>query len=266
MLSWLAMGAAAYASVAVVGRLGYRTLLYPAPRRGLDAPPPGAELMVVTASDGKPVQLVAHPALDEAPDRLLVFFHGNGETVADSVALARAIVARGVGFVAVEYRGYGTSPSEGPTEAGLYADAEGALRALAERGIGPERITLWGNSLGTGVAVEMARRGLGARLLLQAPYTSIPEVAARIAPFLPLRLLIDDTFDSGGKAAALRQPTLVLHGDRDRVIPYAMGVALAERIPDAELVTVVGGDHGDLFVLERERLIARIVAFALSEA
>ena len=262
MWEWLLIGAAGYGVVAGLTRLGYRSLLYPAPRRSLEVAPPGAEIRWLEASDGAPVQAVFHPPLDEAPERVIVFFHGNGETVADGLALGREIARRGLGFVALEYRGYGGARAEDPSEPGLYADAEGVLAALGDRGIGAERITLWGNSLGTGVAMEMARRGRGERLVLQAPYTSIPDVAARFAPFLPLRLLIDDAFDNASKAPTIAVPTLVLHGDRDGVVPYDMGVALAARIPGAELVTVAGGGHNDLFVRDRERLLARLVAFA----
>jgi hypothetical protein len=262
MLQWLLVTVLGYGLAAGLTRWGYRSFLYPAPRRSLDLAPPGAEIRWLGASDGAPVQAVFQPPLDRLPERVIVFFHGNGETVADGLALGREIAARGVGFVAVEYRGYGGARAENPSEVGLYADAEGVLAALAERGLGPSRIALWGNSLGTGVAMEMARRGRADRLVLQAPYTSIPEVAARFAPFLPLRLLIDDAFDNASKAPAITVPTLVLHGDCDRVVPYAMGVDLAARIPGAELVTVAGGGHNDLFVREREGLLARIVAFA----
>lgn len=262
LLRWMLIAGATYGLVAGVTRLGYRAVLYPAPRRSLEAAPAGVEIRWLEASDGAPVQVITQPRFDELPDRVIVFFHGNGETAADSLPLGREIAARGLGFVAVEYRGYGGARAEAPSEAGLYADAAGVLEALAARGVGPERVTLWGNSLGTGVAVEMARRGAGARLVLQAPFTSIPAVAARFAPFLPVRALIDDAFDNERKAAGIAVPTLVVHGDRDALVPYDMGVALAHQIPGAELVTVAGGGHNDLFVRDRERLLARIVAFA----
>ena len=200
-------------------RATYRTLLYPAPRRGLERAPEGAELRHYPTEDGAQVQVVVYPGRGES---VLVYFHGNGESIADSVPLGREMQRRGLGFAAVEYRGYGHSPAEGPTEAGLYADAQGALVGLRDDGVRPETTTLWGNSLGTGVAVEMATRGHGSRLILPAPYTSIPDVAARIAPFLPTRLLIGDRFDSFDKAPSITLPTLVIHGDHDRVVPLSL--------------------------------------------
>jgi fermentation-respiration switch protein FrsA (DUF1100 family) len=192
----------------------------------------------------------------------IVHFHGNGETIADSRWMATEMMSRGVSFVSVEYRGYGSSPSEGPTEAGLYADAEGALDALRAEGIGADAITLFGTSLGSGVAVEMARRGRGGKLVLSTPYTSIPAVAQRIVPLLPMGLVLSDRFDNLAKARELELPTLIVHGDRDELVPYDMGVALSHAFPHAELITVSGGHHNDLFVLQRDALLEAIVRHA----
>lgn len=254
--------AGGYAGLMGLTRATYRTLLYPAPRRGLEWAPEGAELRHYPTDDGATVQLAVYPGGGKA---LIVYFHGNGESIADSVPLAREMQRRGLGFVAVEYRGYGRSPTDDPTEEGLYADAEGALTGLRADGLGDAAVTLWGNSLGTGVAVEMATRGHGSGLILQAPYTSIPDVAARIAPFLPTRLLIGDRFDSFGKAPSITLPTLVIHGDADRVVPYDMGVTMAEAIAGATLLTVESGGHNDVFVHDRARLLDAIVAHCTPE-
>jgi pimeloyl-ACP methyl ester carboxylesterase len=189
-----------YVGLVGLGRLGYRAVLYPAPRRGLSEAPPGAELRRFETADGAPVQaLIYRPS----KSRTIVFFHGNGETIGDAVGLATELSRRGLGFVAVEYRGYGNSPTHGPSEAGLYADAEAALRGLASEGIGPEDVTLWGSSLGSGVAVEMATRGLGSRLLLSTPYTSIPAAAQRLMPLLPMKWVVGDRYDNLAKAPML---------------------------------------------------------------
>ena len=127
--------------------------------------------------------------------------------------------------------------------------------------IGPDRITLWGNSLGTGVATEMAFRGHGSRLILQAPFTSIPDVAMTVAPFLPLRAIMKDRFASLEKAPFIQLPTLIVHGDADGVVPYRMGRRLSERFAHATLHTVPGGGHSDLY-LRDPTLLDRIAAFA----
>ena len=165
-------------------------------------------------------------------------------------------------FVALEYRGYGTSPSESPNEDGLYADADGLLSSLHEAGIAADQITLWGSSLGTGVAVEMASRGHARTLILQAPYTSIPAVAQRFMPILPMGIIIGDRFDSLSKAPKLQLPTLILHGDADRIVPYDMGVTMSEAIANAELLTVRGAGHNDIFSRDGARLLNAIAKHA----
>ncbi|MEM1033526.1 MAG: alpha/beta fold hydrolase [Myxococcota bacterium] len=263
LLYKLLLGASgSYLALLGLARLSYRSLLYPAPKKGLDRNPRGGTLLHVDGHDAVGVPLAVYPDLERLPQAVIVYLHGNMETLLDSVPVAAEINARGLGFVAVEYRGYGGAAATEPDERGLYADAEAALRHLHRAGITPDRITLWGNSLGTGVAVEMARRGHGARLVLQAPFTSIPDVAGRLAPWLPAKWIIGDAYDSAAKAPELDLPALVLHGDADPLVPYDMGVALAEALPRAELVTVAGGSHSDLFVRERDRLLDRIVAHA----
>jgi hypothetical protein len=251
----------AYLTLVGLARLGYRVLLYPAPRRALDRPPAGTTLRTFQASDGEPVQALVMPA--PKGGRTIVHFHGNGETIADSTWLAGELADRGLGFVAVEYRGYGGSEaSRGPSEDGLYADAEGVLIALANEGVRSEDVVLWGTSLGSGVAVEMAVRGHCARLVLVTPYTSIVAVASRIVPILPARIVVGDRFDSIGKADRVRVPTLVIHGDKDALVPYHMGVSLTRAIEGAELVTIPGGHHNDLFVQARDRILDAIARHA----
>jgi pimeloyl-ACP methyl ester carboxylesterase len=250
-----------YVALVGIGFLGYRLALYPAPRRALQKAPARTELREYRASDGQGVQVLVHDAPAGAP--AVVFFHGNGETIADGVPIGEDLRRRGLRFVAVEYRGYGGSPSAGPCEAGLYADAEGALAGLRADGTLGDRVTLWGRSLGSGVAVEMIVRGLGQRLVLEAPYTSIPDVASHYVPFLPMHRIIGDRYDSLSKAASIGVPTLVVHGDSDRVVPYAMGKKLSETIAGAVLFTVAGAGHNDLYAHAGGRILARIGEHAL---
>jgi pimeloyl-ACP methyl ester carboxylesterase len=253
--------AAGYAGLLGLSRAAYRSVLYPAPRNGLTTAPRGGVVRKYKASDGEPLQCAVYQASD-AVSATMVFFHGNGETIADSVPLGAEMVRRGLRFVALEYRGYGTSPSDSPSEEGLYADADGLLSALHDLGITPGHITLWGSSLGTGVAVEMAKRGHASKLILQAPYTSIPAVAQRFLPIVPMGLVIGDSFDSLSKAPALKLPTLILHGDADGVVPYDMGVTMSKTIANAKLLTVRGGGHNDIFSKDGLRLLNAIAEHA----
>jgi fermentation-respiration switch protein FrsA (DUF1100 family) len=201
-------------------------------------------------------------ALDiEAPPagRTIVYFHSNRETVEATLDLAAALHARGFGVLLVEYRGYGISRDGSPSEEGLYLDAEAALDWLAQRGITPDRIVLWGTSLGTGIAAEMASRGRGSQLILVTPYTSIPALVTNVVPIVPARLLLADRFDTLAKASRIRIPTTVVHGDADEIVPFWMGEKIAQSIPGARFVRVAGGHHGDLLGRESEGLLTKVL-------
>ena len=177
---------------------------------------------------------------------VVVHFHGNGEQVSYLSWLAEAWHRNGASFVAVEYPGYPGASGEA-SETSIVTAAEAALQHLT----GPlkvdrSRIVLEGQSLGTGVAVTMASRGWGVRLVLISPYTSLPAVADRAFPWLPTRLLLLDRFDSESRALEVKVPTLVLHGTLDSVVPIDLGQTLCAEIPGARFFAVKGGHHHDL--------------------
>ncbi len=219
----------------------------------------GVERLGLVARDGVPVRallLAPPPGAD-----IVVAFHNNRSTAEDQLPMARALASRGLGVALVEYRGYGRDAGrDDPTEEGLFADGEAVLAHLATRGFGPGRVVLWGTSLGTGVAAEMARRGLGRALVLVTPYTSIPDLVTSVVPFAPARQIIADCFDTLARSAAIRVPTLVIHGDRDEVVPFWMGQRVAHAIGGARFVRVHGGHHGDLFARAGDRLFAEMAA------
>ncbi len=237
-------------------------------QRGLifPRPPPtpvqvqGATLLTLPRSDAPPAWALWLPPPEGAP--VVVLFHGNAEDLAGVGDLVHAFAAAGLGVLVVEFPGYGPAYAESPSEDGCYAAAEAALVYLQhDLGVPADRTVLVGRSLGSGVAAEMAARRHGARLVLVSPYTSIPDVGARLFPWLPVRLLARDRFATAAKATQLRLPTLVVHGTADRVIPYEMGVAVSHRIVGARLVTVPDGDHDGSWL--RPSVWAEIVAFAL---
>jgi len=245
----------------VAARLYYPRLLYPAPRSDPQTPAEG-RLLTLASRDGVPVHATQFLGPQGAP--VIVYFHGNGVAMGDVLWMAREFLRRGLGVVLAEYRGYGLSAQstrESPSEAGLYEDAEAVLAALAREGIGPGRVALFGESLGTGVAVEMAARGRGASLVLVTPYTSITDVASRFVFGLPVHMLMRERFDSLSKAPRVAVPALLLHGTDDGVVPYAMGVRLARALPRARLITVQGGHHNDLFLGGGWRFFDDVVNF-----
>ncbi|MCZ6524750.1 MAG: alpha/beta hydrolase [Alphaproteobacteria bacterium] len=177
----------------------------------------------------------------------LVYFHGNAGNIGDRGTKVRPLLDAGHGVLLVGYRGYGGNPGR-PHEAGFYQDGRAALAFLAGRGVADERIVLYGESLGGGVAVQMAsERRLGA-VVLEAPFTSAGDVGAAAYPILPVRLLIKDRFASVDKIAAIGAPLLIVHGEADRTVPTRLGRALLEAAQEPKQgVFLPGADHNDVF-------------------
>lgn len=256
-----------YVIVCVLTRVFFRAFLYPAPRAGSVNGPsawtgePAVPIIEVKASDGAIAR--AYDLSRPGDATVIVWLHGNGENANWAIPLAAELRARGIGAVLVEYRGYGVSRDSGaPSEQGLYADASAILDALEARGVGSARVVLFGFSLGSGVATEMAARGRARSLVLMAPYTSIPDVLSSWMPVLPSSLLIPDRFDTLSKAPRVEVKTTIVHGTHDPVVPYAHGARLAKVFPHASLVTVEGGQHADLFDVAGDRIFDAIAEHA----
>jgi fermentation-respiration switch protein FrsA (DUF1100 family) len=182
----------------------------------------GADEIVLDTADGEKVIVWHVPPKPGRP--LLLYFHGNAGTLAYRAERFRTLTADGTGLVALSYRGYGGSTGR-PTEAGLMLDAEAAY-GFARSQHPDARLVVFGESLGTGVAVAMAGRHPAAAVILESPYTSIADVAAAIYWFLPVRLLLKDGFYSDRAIAGIAAPLLILHGARDAVVP----IAFSERL------------------------------------
>lgn len=234
------------------GYLGLGALMYVAQRSLMYFPdrartPPAAagfsqaqEVWLGTA-DGERVLAWHVPPRGDKP--LVVYFHGNGGALNLRADRFKRLTAEGIGLLALSYRGYGGSSGK-PTEAGLIADARAAYAYAAER---YPRIVLWGESLGTGVAVALAAEQPVARVILDAPFTSTADVAADLYWFLPVRLLMKDQFRSDQRIRNVAAPVLILHGEADRIVPIHYGERLLAMIPGKKLmVRFPGGEHVDL--------------------
>jgi len=253
MIQLLGALAAAYVGLCVILFLSQRALLFPAPRHQIH---PAGMGQIVDVPGGTP--MLWRAARDDGP--VVVHFHGNGEQIADSSWLGEELCRRGVSFAAVEYPGY-PGAAGAPTEASILEAAEKGLQHLTTAmGVSKERVVLSGQSLGTGVAVALASRGWGTRVVLLSPYLSLADVAERGAfRIFPVRLLLRDRFDSASRAPGIDRPVLVLHGTRDEVIPFDAGSALAKRFPNARFVAVEGGHHNDLW--EHPQTVTEYLAF-----
>lgn len=165
-------------------------------------------------------------ASPKTPSRpTIVFFHGNSGTLADRAHKARAFLDAGFGVLLVGYRGYGGNAGR-PSEKGLYADGEAAIRWLTGQGVPARRVVLYGESLGSGVAMEMAIRREVMMVVLECPFTSLADLAP---PYVlpPLAQLFTwDRYENLIKAPSLRVPLLVVHGEKDELVPVTMGHAV----------------------------------------
>ena len=202
-----------------------RALLYfPNTTHMLPAPSglPQAEDVTFTSDDGETLFAWYAPARDGKPT--VIYFQGNADSLKARAGRFTWLTADGTGLLALCYRGYGGSTGK-PTEDGLIRDARAAYDFARARAPA-KRILLFGESLGTAVATALAaEREIGA-LILDAPFTSTEDVAAAAYPFAPVRWLMKDTWHSDQRIVRVAPPLLVLHGERDRVVPIRFGEQL----------------------------------------
>jgi uncharacterized protein len=234
MTGYLAALAVGYG--AAVGGLYFaqRSLIYyPDQTRPL-APDFGVPEMTafdLTTEDGINLLTWYHPpASASAP--VIVYFHGNAGHIGYRASKIRPYMDAGFGVLLLSWRGY--SGNEGsPSEEGLYSDGRAALSFLETEGITPDRMVLYGESLGSAIAVELAHNqaesgtSVGA-VVLEAPFTSLPEVATQHYPWLPVSWMMEDRFESLSKIGDVMSPVLVLHGELDNVVPVDQGWRMAE--------------------------------------
>lgn len=204
---------------------------------------PEAEEVTIETAAGERLIAWYVPAADEKP--VVLYLHGNGGALVHRTRRFRGLIAGGNGLVALSYRGYGGSGGS-PTEAGLLADAAAAYAFAAAR-YPANRIAVFGESLGTGVAISLAAEKPVACVILQAPYTSIVDLAAAAYPFLPVRLLLKDSYRSDERVGRVTAPVLVIQGERDRVVPIEYGERLYALIrAPKKFVRFPEGGHADL--------------------
>ena len=183
----------------------------------------------------------------EAGRPVVLFLHGNAGEIADRADRFAFYQARGYGVAFLSWRGYGGSTGS-PSETGLLTDAKAAYDHLRSLGIPPGRIVLVGESLGTGPAVITAARNPVAAVILEAPYSAAVDIARRAYPWLPVGLLMKDQYRSRDHIAAIRAPLLILHGEKDRVIPQGFGKRLFDLAQDPKTFLSLGPvGHDALF-------------------
>ena len=207
-----------------------------------------------SAKDGASLAAwVIPPASSDSAALWVLVSHGNAGNITyakrlDFYARLRAI---GVGVLAYDYRGYGESEQRAINEEGLYLDARAAYEYLRHvRGVPANRIVIFGHSLGTGVAVELASGNEAAGLVLEDPYTSIPDVGQERYPFLPVRLIAANRFETIKKIDRISMPKLFMSAEDDAIIPFAHGRAVFEKAKQPKQFVTLHGGHIDAFKLD----------------
>lgn len=240
----IVIGVALYAIAAAVMYYAQRRFIYfPEPSRTLPQAaglPDVAEHTLITP-DGE--KLIAWYGKAKPGEPTLLYFHGNGGALEYRSASIRRYLNRGRGIFMLSYRGFSGSTGL-PSEVANVADAKLAYDALVNEGVNPRDIILYGESLGTGVAAQVALDKKVSGVILDSPFTSMVELAEQFYPWLPVRFLLKDRYESMHHIRDVHAPVFVVHGEADDVVPVAMGrrVFAAANEPK-DIVTLPGVGH-----------------------
>ena len=233
------------------------------PMKEMDANPAAIQLpfedVRLAASDGQSIVAWWIPAKNERA--VLLFCHGNAGNISHRLDTLQIFNRLGLSVLIFDYRGYGASTGR-PSENGTYLDAEAAWRYLVEvQKKQPEKIILFGESLGGAVAAEIASRRRPGGLIIMSSFTSIPELAARLYPFLPARWLSKFRYATIDKIGSIKTPTLIIHSPDDEIIPFAFGRALYEKAGGPKQFLQIKGGHNEGFLESGELYVQGIKNF-----
>jgi len=241
-----------------------RLLYYPdMPGRELEATPAAVGLayedVALQTRDGVRLHAWFIPA--ENPRATVLFCHGNAGNISHRLDSIHLLHSLGLQVLIFDYRGYGQSEGK-PSEAGTYRDADAAWHYLLEvRGLSAEEIVIFGRSLGAAVAADLASRTHPAAVILEAAFTSVPDMAAGIYPWLPVRLLSRYRYDNLDKLARIDRPLLVVHSRQDEVIPFAHGERLFAAAHEPKFFLEINGGHNDAFQRSRKAYTHALQSF-----
>jgi uncharacterized protein len=247
------LAALAYAAIALTIFLLQDRLVY-FPTREIEGTPRDVGLdyedVRIETSDGLALHGWWVPA-EEARGALL-FMHGNAGNVSHRLHSLRLLHDLRLDVLIFDYRGYGRSEGR-PTERGTYLDARAAWDTLVARGVAPERVVLFGRSLGGAIAAALATEVTPVGLVVESTFTSVPALGARIYRWLPVRTLARIHYDTAARLERYHGPVLIVHSDADEVVPYAHGRELYERAHEPKRLLTIGGAHADGYMTSGAR-------------
>ncbi len=201
-------------------------------------------------------------------NRTVLFCHGNGGNISHRLEIISLWRSLGFSVFCFDYQGYGLSQGS-PSEDATYADVRASWDYLTlTRNIAPSDIIVLGRSMGaavaTGLVADLSKNNLPtpSGLILEAPFTSVPDMGARLYPFLPVRLLSRITYDNQSHLAKIHIPTLFLHGSDDSVVPLSMGHEVFKSANEPKRFVELSGDHEDTYIVSKERYCAALIDFA----
>ena len=195
------------------------------------------------------------------PRGVVLFFHGNAGNISHRLDSIEIFHELGLDVLIIDYRGYGQSSGK-TSEQGTYLDAQTAWDYLVDkRGIAPEKIVIFGRSLGGAVASWLAARTTPGAVILESCFTSVPDMADRLYPFFPVRLITRLKYPVKDHVKQVSSPLLVIHSQQDEIIPFDMGRSIYSAAPAPKEILVLSGDHNGGFLLNRNNYLAAIGKF-----
>lgn len=223
--------------------------------------PDNSEEVFLSTKDGEEINALFYYGNKK---EVVLYFHGNAGSLNGWKAIAEDFTSLGYNFCIIDYRGYGKSTGT-ITENGIYEDAKTAYQFLInEKGFTANEVIIYGRSIGTGVAVELASRHLSKGLILESSYTSLKKLANQKVPFLLPSLFLRYQFDNKRKINAIKCPIVFFHGSNDTLIPFTHTKELFEEFKgEKKMVIIQDGGHNDLndFPLYKETLITVLPEF-----
>jgi uncharacterized protein len=268
-MMWL-IGSAVLLYLAIVVLLWFaesRLIYFPGAERSLTAPPAALQLPIertqFTADDGVKLVGWVMPASDSTSGLWLLVCHGNAGNLSqfDRPAHYAALRQLGLNLFAFDYRGYGESDGA-PSEHGLYRDADAAYRYLREeRQVPADRIIVFGHSLGSAVAIDLASRTPVAGLIVEGGLVSVVQRGQELYPFLPVRWIARTRFSSIEKIHKVAAPKLFLHAVADGVIPLSHGRRLFQAAAEPKTLVELRGTHSDAFAVDSSKYFGSTADF-----